>query len=255
MLQFAADSAMKFGPIRGSRPAPALTNNRNGDATMATAKICSIDGCGKPAFCKGFCPLHYRRQAPPRRRSIALCSIDGCEKRIENSRGWCKAHYVRFLRHGDPLGGQHRLESLEWLKSHVGHTGNACIEWPFGTDNRGYGKVTHPFSRRAHRVMCYLTHGDPPADKPDAAHRCGNSICVNPNHLRWASISENMLDRVEHGTHNRGEAHPLSTLTECDVLAIREMQGKAPSSVVGAYLGVNPGTIQKIWRRERWSWL
>lgn len=222
---------------------------------MATAKICSIDGCGKPALCKRLCSTHYRRQAPPRRRSTEICSIDGCEKNIENSRGWCKAHYVRYLRHGDPLGGQHRLESLKWLKSHVGYDGDGCLEWPFGTDQRGYGKVTHPFSRRAHRVMCYLTHGDPPADKPDAAHRCGNSTCVNPKHLRWASISENMLDRVEHGTHNRGEAHPLSTLTEKDVLEIRSRKGGEPSTHVAARYGISSTTVLKIWRRESWAWL
>lgn len=34
------------------------------------------------------------------------CSIDGCENEIRSVKyGLCNAHYVRFRRHGDPLGG------------------------------------------------------------------------------------------------------------------------------------------------------
>ena len=109
MLQFAADSAMKFGPIRGSRPAPALTNNRNGDATMATAKICSIDGCGKPVRARGWCANHYalwQRNGAPAKRAKSdrptECAIDGCSKPMKG-RGYCSAHYWRLLNYGDPL--------------------------------------------------------------------------------------------------------------------------------------------------------
>lgn len=31
------------------------------------------------------------------------CAIDGCEQPV-NSRGWCRAHYSRYQRTGDPLG-------------------------------------------------------------------------------------------------------------------------------------------------------
>jgi len=33
-----------------------------------------------------------------------MCKIDDCERPIE-TRGWCRRHYKRWLRHGDPLGG------------------------------------------------------------------------------------------------------------------------------------------------------
>ena len=38
------------------------------------------------------------RTTPPK----PVCSIDGCET-VAKSRGWCNMHYVRWLRHGDPL--------------------------------------------------------------------------------------------------------------------------------------------------------
>lgn len=34
----------------------------------------------------------------------AICSIEGCE-RASRARGWCNAHWKRWQRHGDPLGG------------------------------------------------------------------------------------------------------------------------------------------------------
>lgn len=35
------------------------------------------------------------------------CEIDGCNKTIfVKSRGWCKGHYLRWWRNGDPLGGK-----------------------------------------------------------------------------------------------------------------------------------------------------
>ncbi len=34
-----------------------------------------------------------------------VCAIDGCGKPRAN-RGWCHAHYHRWQRHGDPLGGR-----------------------------------------------------------------------------------------------------------------------------------------------------
>ena len=37
--------------------------------------------------------------------SVGMCSIEGCDKPVD-SRGWCSAHYTRWLRHGDPLAGR-----------------------------------------------------------------------------------------------------------------------------------------------------
>jgi len=215
------NSAINFGPQRDWYSRAALTNPTVEESKMADTRLCSIDGCGKRV----------------------------------NSRGWCKAHYVRFLRHGDPLGGVHHLAGVAWLEAHVHHNDDECLIWPFGKDGRGYGKVTHSFSRRANRVMCMLAHGEPPEGRPDSAHSCGVPSCVNPRHLRWASESENMMDRVAHGTANRGERHGCSKLTADDVRKIKSLSGSASSFSVAVRFGVGQEAIQKIWRGERWAWL
>lgn len=82
-----------------------------------------------------------------------------------------------------------------------------CIIWPFRSKtgpNMEYASVSKNFSkygRRAHRVVCGLKHGDPPTPEHEAAHICGNSLCLNPNHIRWATRSENEQDKKLVGTH------------------------------------------------------
>jgi hypothetical protein len=104
-------------------------------------------------------------------------------------------------------------------------------------------------------LMCFWAHGDAPVDRPHAAHSCGNPTCVNPAHLRWASPSENMMDRLVHGTDNRGENSANAKLTEAEVIEIRTMKGVHNSGVVARKFGVRAEAIQKIWRGDRWGWL
>jgi hypothetical protein len=75
------------------------------------AKICSIEGCGKPAYTRGWCAAHYfrfRRHGDPLGGRMwlreSICAAEGCVQPIL-ARGWCVTHYSRFRRHGDPLGG------------------------------------------------------------------------------------------------------------------------------------------------------
>lgn len=42
---------------------------------------------------------HRRLHAKPK----SVCSIEGCERFVEG-RGWCKLHWYRWRRTGDPLG-------------------------------------------------------------------------------------------------------------------------------------------------------
>lgn len=64
--------------------------------------------------------------------SDRTCSIDGCKKPVGKvkSRGWCTAHYTRWQRHRDPLGGRARYgtsgcEKPGCDRSH--HANGLCI--------------------------------------------------------------------------------------------------------------------------------
>lgn len=43
----------------------------------------------------------------------------------------------------------------------------------------------------AHRVLCFVRHGQPPHGKEIVLHTCEQSHCLNPLHLKWGDSKEN----------------------------------------------------------------
>lgn len=140
-----------------------------------------------------------------------------------------------------------KLTRLAWIKRHVGYADEACLLWPFGRDNKGYGILTVGNGKitKAHRVMCEMVHGPAPLDRPQASHSCGNGHrgCVNPTHLSWKNNSENQMDRTRHGRH-RGGKGSRATLTNDQIAEIRRMKGRESQTSLAKRFGVKPGCIQ-----------
>jgi hypothetical protein len=66
----------------------------------------------------------------------------------------------------------------------------------------------HTYARRSnlyiHRLSAYLFLGPSPSpEKIWVCHKCDNPPCFNPNHLFWATPSENTLDSVQKGRFTR----------------------------------------------------
>lgn len=195
----------------------------------------------------------------PKPQEKRVCSIDGCDKKV-SARGYCNSHYGRWSRHGDPLaGGTCHGEPRRYLENEVlGYQGDDCLIWPYSRGADGYGNLNYDGRVCiASRLVCKLTNGEPPTDIHEAAHKCGNGHngCVAPNHLSWKTPSENQMDKVAHGTSNRGERHPNSTLTEKEVIEIKsETDGISHRVIAGRY-GVSRETVGLIRRGKNWGWL
>ena len=131
-----------------------------------------------------------------------LCSIPGCCK-PHLARGWCKAHYRRWQRHGDPLGGRPRQARRYLDEVVLTYEGDQCLLWPYGKDRYGYGKIWNGRKKVGlHRLVCEITNGPAPTPKHEAAHSCGNGHlgCCTKRHLSWETHAENMADKIRHGT-------------------------------------------------------
>lgn len=187
-----------------------------------------------------------------------LCSFKGCGKQVRSA-GLCEAHYKRQWRHGDAgSGGIQRGQKEPWLRDHVGHTGDACLIWPFTRLSNGYGYLRlNGKMTTASRFMCELVNGPPPEPWYEAAHTCGagHNGCVHPGHLAWKTPSKNRADKVAHGTHNRGSQNHRAKLTEQQVLEIRALDGKEKLSSIARRYGVRPNVVSQIMSRAVWAWL
>lgn len=142
-------------------------------------------------------------------------------------------------------------EGIGWLRAHADHHGNDCLEWPKGR-SRGYGQVCtgHCKVEKAHRVMCEIVHGAPPAPGLEAAHSCHNKGCVNPDHLSWETRPDNQNQSVKVGRYYRDGRN--GRLNREKAAQIRALKDELSQDKIAAQFGVTHSTVAKIHRNEIW---
>lgn len=129
------------------------------------------------------------------------CKIDGCD-RPTYGRGWCKMHYARWVRHGDPLMSVRNLTSEDRFWAKVNKTAG-CWVWMGKPDPKGYGHIVVDGKRHpAHRLSWTMANGPVPYGMV-VDHVCHNKSCVNPAHLRLATTKQNAEYRQGAQRNNR----------------------------------------------------
>lgn len=172
---------------------------------------CAAPGCEKEAKGpKGYCWGHYHRlrnhgslDLPVKKKSP--CSIDGCDN-LASTRGWCKSHYARWRRTGDPIDRRptvlDRFHSAYKVDPDTG-----CWLWQRPLNPQGYGwfKLDGKDSG-AHRAAYQLLVGQIP-DGLVLDHLCRVRNCVNPAHLEPVTQRENTMRGVAPNVlaHHRNE--------------------------------------------------
>jgi hypothetical protein len=187
-----------------------------------------------------------------------ICAIEGCSK-PQKHREWCRAHYRRWYRYGDPIaGGAFKNQVKDFYFSVVLQCeADECLLWPFAKNRGGYpvANIKENPSSLIHRSVCHARHGPPPSPKLDAAHSCGNALCCNPKHLRWATRKANEDDKLIHGTLLQGEKRYNAKLTATDVLIIRNLDGYVPHHELANSYGVSRQTVSDAIAGRTWRWL
>lgn len=192
-------------------------------------------------------------------RPKRTCSIEGCARK-PHSRSWCRVHYDRWLRLGDPLaGGTFRGQPGQYFREVVlAHQGRDCLIWPFARTGDGYAQV-HLDGRmqRVGRLVCERVYGSAPTPRHEAAHSCGQGHlgCVSPLHLRWATTLENQADMLRHGTRAKGERVGSAKLTARDVRDIRALSGRLLQREIAERFGISAPHVSKLLNKKKWNWL
>lgn len=188
-----------------------------------------------------------------------LCSIPECGKK-HDSKGFCKMHYARVLRHGDPMAGRTPEGEPEqfYQDTVLQYNGADCLIWPYNRNSKGYGQISRDSKpEQVHRRVCEEIHGPPPTHEHEAAHNCGKGHlgCVTKGHLSWKTPKENQADRLAHGTHGRGERNTAAKLTESEAKEIMALKGQLPQRKIAVKYGISQSTVSKIQLGKRWNWL
>jgi len=123
--------------------------------------------------------------------SERTCSVNGCSTKV-HAKGWCRKHYTRWTRHGDPLTV--RLDDpLGRILARSDRSGD-CWIWTGRTDSSGYAvmRVDGNNSALVHRLSYELNVGPIPTGLT-IDHLCRVRHCVNPQHLQPVTNHVNVL--------------------------------------------------------------
>lgn len=128
----------------------------------------------------------------------ATCAIGGCGK-AAHSKGWCRQHYMRWYRYGDPLAMKQQRatgpDEVRWMQK-VCVESPGCWVWQGEPTENGYGQYTvgggaERKTYLAHRYVYELLVGPIP-EGLDLDHLCRVRLCVNPDHLQPVTRAVNL---------------------------------------------------------------
>jgi len=150
------------------------------------------------------------------------------------------------------IRAMNKKQFVEQIASLAGYP-EQCILWPWDADKNGYGRHE---GRNAHRSVMLKIHGPKP-DNMVVRHVCKNKTCVNPSHLQFGSVQDNMNDRIRDGTLHRGEKASCVKLSEVQVFEIwnKYRSGAGTLTELGREYGVHRTTIKNIITRKNWRHL
>jgi HNH endonuclease len=122
------------------------------------------------------------------------CSIIGCGKR-HYAKGWCQKHYKAAHDHGDPLYVPVARTPVERFHEKYNVEASGCWLW-FANARSGYGEFTVGKKvYRAHR-WSYETFRAAIPEGMVIDHLCRTPLCVNPGHLEPVTRGANVLRGV-----------------------------------------------------------
>lgn len=145
-------------------------------------------------------------------------------------------------------GANNRYGNGTLRKPYPGPNGRLCL-WMDGDDGqrRNIG---------VNRLVLLTFVGRPPTVDHEAAHWNGDPADNSRGNLRWATHAENEMDKVRHGTSNRGRRHRMCRLTEDDVRVIRQRLSAGDTlTPIAKTFSVSIGAIAGIRDGRSWTWV
>lgn len=117
----------------------------------------------------------------------------------------------------------------------------------YGDDKRREAQI--------HALVCEAFHGPKP-EGYETLHRNGKSNDNRASNLRWGTHQENADDVIKHGVTLTGDEHPLTKISDAQVLEIRALakEGTLTLEQIGSRYGIGKSYTWKLasgYRRRR----
>jgi hypothetical protein len=128
-----------------------------------------------------------------------------------------------------------------------------------GLDKNGYVQFVliddskQRWNVRRSAFVCKAFHGPRPPGMV-VRHLDGSKTNDVPENLAWGTPRQNSMDKIEHGTLNRGETVGTSKLKDADVLWIRANLHLTNEEMAGMF-GVCPMAIRHVRLNKTWRHL
>lgn len=153
-----------------------------------------------------------------------------------------------------PRSNRGQGKAIAFIRAHADYQGDDCVMWPFARMPNGYGHFGFESTMYySHRYMCQLTHGEPPTPKHHAAHSCHRRACINPRHLDWKTLSQNMLDKRDNGTVNVAWWGRKGKLTAVQAAEILSLKGRDTQRRIAARFGITESNVRNIHTGKTWA--
>lgn len=139
------------------------------------------------------------------------CTLGDCTSPVV-ARGWCRKHYLRWYKTGDPLATRTPVvrPGLKGARHHEPGEHNytrldtPCREWCGLRERKGYGIYKR---RRIHRWIWEQANGPIPQGLV-VMHLCDNPPCFRLDHLRLGTIADNQADMKAKGRGRNASSAP-----------------------------------------------
>lgn len=131
-----------------------------------------------------------------------------------------------------------------------------CWLWTGSVNQWGYGRLGAGREQRSAHRLSYSTFTGPIPSGAPLLHSCDQPACINPQHLRPGTASENMRDMVRRGrrVEQYGERASSAKLTEAAVREIRATANQTTTiSALARRFGVDRRTIRFALRGDTWN--